>query len=358
MPDKREQRRLRLTFRGETFRADGKVPVSVLASKLQALQVLVYHAAATVNHHHAPRRGPWQNRYRESTELSFIAAHHSDLAIEVELPADTYLVKEVDIAPEAVDLLFNIGKALQSGPQAVQDLDLPRDDRNYLLRALENLLPNAQDDYQIELENCVPSRHPKLTLAPESRQAVRSLLQAEPMLSADVVTLTGDLVKIHVGVGPEKIAIRHRGVEIDCFYGEALRDQVANLMGGSLVEVSGWATLDNDGRVTRMDDVLELETVSTDPIRMTHFEHAGTRYSLRKPVVVTVEYADGLWVYHNETLNLWGYGARREDALEDVHVNFAYLWSEFAEERDSALDEKALELKKALLELRVPETAA
>ena len=39
-------------------------------------------------------------------------------------------------------------------------------------------------------------------------------------------TLTGELVKIHVGVGPEKIAIRQRGVEMDCFYKDALRDQV------------------------------------------------------------------------------------------------------------------------------------
>jgi hypothetical protein len=214
------------------------------------------------------------------------------------------------------------------------------------------------DDYLVELENGAPARHPKLRFSGETRRAVRDLLQhgAQP-LSAEEVTLVGELVKIHVDVGPEIIAIRHKGIEIQCHYPESLRDQVANLLAGSFVEVSGWATLDNEGRVKQIDSVLDVETVSMDPIRLARFEHAGVRYSLRKPVVVNVEYTDGLWVYHNEPLNLWGYGERREDAIKDLHENFAYLWKEVAEEDDVVLDDKALLVKRALLEIRAEDAA-
>ncbi|MCI0638017.1 MAG: hypothetical protein L0Y72_15305 [Gemmataceae bacterium] len=339
-----------MTFRGESFRAQGVVPVSMLAAKLQALQNVLYHAAAAVVSDKAPRRGPWQNRYRGSAELLFEAAHHSELSVEMELPHDTYLAEDFEIGQEALSLVFELGHVLQAEMPSLDELDLGRDERNYLLRAFEGLLPSTLDDYEIELENCSPARHPKVKLSPAMRRVVRSLLQREPLLAAEPVTLVGELVKIHVGVGPELIAIRQRGVEIPCYYPDGLRDQIANLMAGSLVEVTGWATLDNEGRVKSVEDILEVETVSTDPIRLSRFEHGGVRYNLRKPLVVNIEYTDGLWVYHNESFNLWGYGDRREDALADLHGNFAYVWKEFAEENDDVLDSKAKAIKGLLLE--------
>jgi len=55
-------RKVTLTFGGEGF-ADGRVPLTLLAEKLKALQSLLFHAAATVEHDPAGRRGQWANRY-------------------------------------------------------------------------------------------------------------------------------------------------------------------------------------------------------------------------------------------------------------------------------------------------------
>jgi hypothetical protein len=352
-----QKRRLRLILQGKSFR-EGEVPISVLAAKLQALQALLYHATATVAADRSARRGLWQNRYREVAELSFVAAHHSDLTIEVEMPIPGFLIPDADIGPKALDLVFDVGSVLQADPAALNRLKLGKDDRDYLLRAFEGVLPGPLDDYRVEIENYDSDRHPKLSFSGETRRAVRALLQRETVpVSAEEVTIVGELVKIHVSVGPEKIAIRQRGVEIDCYYPDSLRDQVANLLAGSYVEVTGWATLDHEGRVNRIDTVLDVEPVSMDPIRLTRFEHAGQRYDLRKPIVVTVEYVDGLWVYHNESLNLWGYAERREDALRDLHENFAYLWKELAEEDDDVLDERAKAIKRALLDAIATDTA-
>lgn len=353
MPPTSDHRRLRLTLRGEGFRS-GEVPIGILASKLLALQNLLFHAAAAVAHDPSARRGLWYNKYREIVELSFVNAHHSDLVIEVETPAPgPTLLPEQDVARQSIDLIFEFGQAIQRQTSADEESNIRRSDRTYLLRAFDALLPGALDDYLVELENGAPAKHRSLVFSGETRQAVRRLLEQDALpTTAEQATVVGELVKIYFDTGPEKITIRQRGVEIDCFYSESLRDEVANLLPGSYVEATGLGTVDHEGRVTRLDTVLGLEIVSMEPLRLTRFEHSGTRFELRKPIQVQVEYVDGLWMYRNEALNLWGCGERREEALRDLHANFAYLWKEFAEERDEVLDEKALALKLRLLELR------
>jgi hypothetical protein len=96
-----------------------------------------------------------------------------------------------------------------------------------------------------------------------------------------------------------------------------------------------------------------------DPLRLARFNDGTQRHQLQRPLIVTVEYTDdGIWIYRNEELNLWGHGERRETALEDLHANFAYLWREFAEEKNDVLDSKARQLKRALLNLKKPDAAA
>jgi hypothetical protein len=56
-------------------------------------------------------------------------------------------------------------------------------------------------------------------------------------------------------------------------------------------------------------------------------------------------------VYSNESLNLWGYADRREDALRDLHESFDYIYREIAEEADESLDDMAKKLKQKLRDL-------
>lgn len=333
----------------------------MLASKLQALQSLIFHAAAAVAPQPTVRRGLWYNRYREAVELLFKTAHHSDLVIEVETPTPgPTLLPENDVALESIDLIFRVGNQIQNNAQQISSEPLRATDRNYLLRAFDWLAPGPLDEYSVELENSSPGRHPKLILSTETRRTIRMLIEQEtaPQVAEQKTTLVGELVKIHFGTGPELIAIRHRGIEIECYYSESLRDEVANLMVGSYVEVTGLATVDQEGRIKKIDTVTGIETVSMEPLRMTRLDHSGFRLDFKTPVQVQVEYTDGLWVYRNEALNLLGCGERREDALKDLHANFAYLWQEFAEEEDRVLDSNALMLKRRLIGLQSGEHLA
>jgi hypothetical protein len=90
-----------------------------------------------------------------------------------------------------------------------------------------------------------------------------------------------------------------------------------------------------------------------EPLRISRFEYAGRRYQLGTPLAVAVAYSDGLWVYSSESINLWAYADRREDALRELQENFDYLYREIAEEADESLDEVAIALKERLLALVV-----
>src|SRR5437773_1213656 len=79
------------------------------------------------------------------------------------------------------------------------------------------------------------------------------------------------------------------------------------------------------------------------------FEYAGIVYPLRNSIEIAVEVDAGRWVYRYTAINLWGQGTNRTEALRDLNENFAYLWQTFAEADDCLLDQKALEIKRALL---------
>jgi len=348
MRTRHSERSLELTFWGGAF-TGGSVPASLLASKLQALQNLLFHAAAAVTHDPTSRRGSWTSRHRAYAELRLVGCREGSFVAELDLPAEKVLGPDFDYGLGALDLVFRVGESLVSDQEFSSIPAFGKDELAYILRGFEALTPNAADDYEIRLTNSSPNKHPPLKLSADTRRRIRHLLETEvPQLSEEVTSLVGELTKICIVTGPEKIAIRHKGREIECFYPESLRDQIANLMAGSMVEVSGDATIDSDGRVVQVDRIHEVFTVSMDPLRLTRFEAEGTVYHLKEPLVVDVEYSDEMWVFRNDLINLWGFGERREDALRDLHENFAYLWHEIAQETDELLDSHAIDIKRVL----------
>jgi hypothetical protein len=156
--------------------------------------------------------------------------------------------------------------------------------------------------------------------------------------------------KIHYDVAPQMLSVRvPKGKEINCYYDESLREQVANLCAGSIVEVSGWATLSEAGRVRQLDVVTDVEAVSMEPIRISKLEHGGRVYRLRQAFPFTIEFAEGVWAYSNEALGVRAYAFKRDEALRELHEVFDFLYQEIAKEDDSLLDGKAIELKLRIL---------
>jgi hypothetical protein len=352
-------RKVTLTFGGEAF-ADGRVPITLLAEKLKALQSLLFHAAATVNRDKLARRGQWANRYRDAVELRFTDSRMGSLVIEAELPAANApaLGEEYELGQQATDLACAFAESLnRSDAAALTRLVPDRQERALLLRAIESMSPDPAENYAISFANGSAKR-PGVSLTGASRLQARMLLLQQALdetESAREATIVGTLTKIHYDVGPQKIAVRvGPGNEVDCFYDDSLREQVSNLCAGSIVEVVGTATLDVEGRVKQIDAVTGVESVSMEPIRISGFEHGGRRYRLREAVPFSVEFADGVWAYNNDTLGIRGYAERREDALRELHEAFDFAYRDIGLVEESKLIGRAIEVKREFQRL-VPE---
>jgi hypothetical protein len=94
------------------------------------------------------------------------------------------------------------------------------------------------------------------------------------------------------------------------------------------------------------------------PLALNRIEHGEMVYSLRKPLLVDVEYLDGYWTLRNDALNLWGSDTDRSGALIDLQANFDYVWHEIACEADETLDAKACAIKEQLRGLVIEESAS
>jgi hypothetical protein len=327
---------LKLTFTGDGLR-QGAVPITVVAAKLQALQQAMFHAAATVSDHKAERRGLWFNRFRPVAELTFVSAHHSDLVIEAQLAANRVLHPDFDIGRQAVDLLFDVAEAV--GSDRLEDVRLNRNDRDYIMRALEGLMPNAGDQYSVKLENCEPARHRPVVFTAETKTRIKSQIIHEiEQLQFEEVTIVGELIKIYVDAGEDKITVRSQQRDIDCYYSVTLRDLVANLIAGSIVEATGFATLGEKDQVVKMHQLTNVEHVSMEPLRIGRFVHGDRTFRLSSPIAVNVEYVDGAWVYSQNELSLLGYGETREQALENLNADFSDVYLNIAQEDPANLD--------------------
>lgn len=353
MNETTSNRKITLTFDGEAA-AGGRVPLTVLAGKLQALQSLLFHAAATVVHDSAARRGQWANRYRDAVELRFTDAREGSLTIEAELaePAPG-LFGERDLGLEAVDLTYDVAAALsQSDYSALAQRVADRQERMLLLRQFEDLAPREGEAFRLTLANGA-GEHPAIHLTSETRLRTQTLLFRDMAAEAgnlEPERIVGTLTKIHYGVSPEKLSVKiPPGREVDCFYDASLRDQVANLCAGSTVEVGGFGTRTPSGRLKQIDVVTDLDAVSMEPIRVARLEHDGRVYRFREPVAFNIEFTDGVWAYSNESLGVRGFALRRDEAFRELNEAFDYAFTEFALEDDAALDPKAIELKQRLL---------
>lgn len=342
---------LSLTF-DEGALAGGEVPIAVLAQKLQALQNLLYHAAASVEGHDGARLGHWSNRYRKIAEVVFKQTRPGSLIVETALPEADVLFEQ---QRRAVDLAFAAAEAAADGNFDRMPREYGKDERIYLLRAAEDLCPFTLDDYAVVLSNG-RAGHAPVRLTNATRRAVREMVvreQAPRMTIEAERVVVGQLVQLNVDSDDRKILIRvptpGGGVLVPCFYPTSLRDQVANLVGGSLVEVRGSATLTPSQQLQSISDVYSVEMVDTDPIQLASLVFGGTRYTFSPRASFDVEYVEGLWVYSSDLLNVSGFAASREAALTEVAESLDYAWNEIAQANDAELEDKALELKRRLL---------
>lgn len=135
-----------------------------------------------------------------------------------------------------------------------------------------------------------------------------------------------------------------------CFYPPEFEETVRELIPGSLVEVEGFATLNDRGDVDRIEEIIDVRPIQLVPLYWSRIVY-NRRFILKKPIRILPDVMDGVWVHGYEPLGILAYGRTRSGSLEAFRMEFAVLWDEYAQEEDENLTDDAQELKRAINDL-------
>lgn len=330
---------------------DGRVPLTVLSVKLDALQKSVYNVAAATSGT-LSARGRWTNEIRERCELSLVQVKAGSLELLVEVPPDPQMSMphRTRLGTDGLRDFVKLTEAVVAADSSAIRKILPDyGARLRALKSLETLCPEPDADYSVEVSRRNGS--PPARLETATRQYLRETSWAGAgEEDFDTQAITGRLVMIRVG-GRDQIAILSNQREIRCSYPSELEGVISQLVAGSLVEVTGVARLDSQGIVQEISEVFSVDTAVLLPFRIKKFSWDNRRFILKRTVSCQPDFRNGLWVYECERLGLHAYAETRERALLDFHEEFAAIWDGVAEEEDEALAPDALALKAELLDL-------
>ena len=348
---KSEERKIVLKLSGPATE-DAKVSLSVLASKLDALQRSFYNVASAVLEGPLGRRGRWSSHVVSTCELLFSSsAYGSPLEVVsmIAEPEPTLLGVETQ-AEKALDDFRKVMQGIdQENPELVAQVLPDSPSRLRAIRSIQMLCPGVEDDYSVEVGN---GRGNWATLTYEKREFLRDVpFIDQPEESASVQTIAGKLNLISVGAGRKEVGVRTQDRYIPCHYPSEMLDTISQMVAGSIVEVTGRPLFEPGGALKEIDEVYSIEPVRLFPFRLRQFSWEARTFVLHHPVTCVPDFRNGLWVYECEALGLHSYHESRGQAFDDLHAEFAFIYDEYAMEDDAALAPSGLKLKEALNQL-------
>ncbi|MGV8123060.1 MAG: hypothetical protein AB2L14_25135 [Candidatus Xenobiia bacterium LiM19] len=333
----------------------GLVPLRIISRKLEALQKTLFAIAEARGGGPVARRGNWTKYVRSSCELLFLESHKGSLTVCAELPPPHAMEQmtffpddEKDPGVKALQDLKDVSQAVVTGNE-MKIMEILPDSigRIRFLRSLEELCPREGDEFEISLGNGKGECY--AVFGPESRNFIRNLfLERIEEEAPEIITIHGTLVEIRAFAGRRQISVKSRNREITCFYPTEMEEEIAQLVVGSIVEVSGTAQTNDDGSVLQIDRISNVSTVDLSPFRIKAFVWQGGRYILKEPVMTNLDYEGDLWVYKIPRYALHAFSPDRRDALSQLHEHFAFACDDLLHESDENLTLDAIELRDRL----------
>jgi hypothetical protein len=345
----RQNRKRRVSLRiGGPLAEDGRVPLGLLARKLDAVQRVLFNIGSSL--HGGGSRGQWKADVVGACELGFVEARFGSLEVVAELPpVRTLPGLDVDLGADALDRLEGTLEAIHHRDRmALSHLYQDFGQRARVLKSLAPLLPEEGADYDLSIS----VDDAGVALRPEHRPFVSLAARLDQELPEGLLrSLTGLLFRVEVSTGARQIGLIVDNRKIRCFYPPDLEDAVKELIPGSLVEVEGRATLDAQDQVDRIEEVLDVRTVQLIPLFWRRVSYGDRVFRLRRAIEIKVDFHEGLWVHEFEPLFLLAYAPTRSESLDALRQHFAAAWDEIALEDDAHLTADARDLKQRLLDV-------
>jgi hypothetical protein len=340
----KDQRQLTIRIDGPLAK-EGKVPVGLLASKLQSAQRMLLSIGTSLVG--GGRTGKFKDTVLRACELDFVSADKKCLQITTEIPPSEELFEEQDIGLKSLERFSETLHAAESKDRKrIEELYPDRGQRVRVIRAALAMFPEEESDYEIHLK----SNGVFHLLSPELAEYLDDISRpSEPeYFEESIQTLTGILYLIEVETGELRIGIKVGNRKIVCHYPAELEDLIKDLIPGSLIEVEGRISVGENEQVKEVDEVIDARQIQLIPLYWSRLTYGDQKFSFSERLVITVGFQDGIWSHENELLGILGYGETRAESLEAFREDFTASWDSIAQEDDGNLSDDAIELKKKL----------
>ncbi|MGV8122941.1 MAG: hypothetical protein AB2L14_24535 [Candidatus Xenobiia bacterium LiM19] len=342
-------RRLILKVEG-SLSQDGKVPLALLSKKLSALQDMFSNIGSALAG--GGRRGTRKTEVTQACTLLFVQANPGSLEIatEVQAPSQLLLPEFASFGERALSAMKSTIEAiLHNDDTELESLFPSYGPRVRILRSAERLFPEEESDYSLSIR--INGSHSRLEAS--HRDYIRKLsignLQDSPGKVSK--TITGILYLIEVETGTRNIGVIVNNRKIPCFYASEYEEIIRDLIPGSVVEVDGFATLNDRGEIETIETLTDIRPAQLVPLYKQQIHYSNKILYLKDLIKIDVDFQDGVWIYHYQPLGITGYGATRKEAQEAFLLDFISCWDLIAQEIDENLTADALSLKTKLLSL-------
>ena len=328
--------------------SEGRVPFSVLVKKLGAIQRSLFNiGTATVG---GGRKGAWRSQVTQACELQFVAANKGSLQIVSEVPA------KIMLPPDVSDLGLSTLEKFSESLEAISKNDGNKLKQLYpdfsqrirVLKSFTPLLPEEDSDYDLEIGTTTS----KVKLESKFREYIEFFSKEQDSVAENAFrTLTGTLFRIQVGVGELEIGVLVNNRQVKCFYSKDYEDIIRELVPGSLVEVSGNATLDSRGDIDAIQDITDVQSLSLTPLHWKRVQLDDRKFELNDSIQIKTDFHDGLWILDYEPLKIYAYSSSRAEAIRNFKNEFISIWDYIVSDDDDGLTLDAQTLKKSMKKL-------
>jgi hypothetical protein len=325
------------------------IPADVLVRTIAGLQQLVYIVASDAEHR------SFSQRFRVSSDIVrdyklvclVPSAGSYAMPVRLERPRQLKFVETKPILEKVHALMTCVSEGNLDAVHTVLT------DNTFAKRALDEirkLLPNADDSWKIGFSTNNGHQKAEVVLAKEAVKQIDDWLMVQFAPEA-VITITGELIRIDFDA--HKVDLRYPRTRkvIECIYSDDLEDvMIENRR--DYIQVTGEFTVDADGNPTKLTRVSRIEPLDLEPIILSVVTFNKRRFFFKEPLwlepelekedkqLIEVEYA---------ALGLNAFARTREELIDEVCEQIAFLWDAYAQADDSKLTPEAQQLKEALL---------
>lgn len=334
---------LRITIEGEGVRAG--IPLPLLATVFRGIQETVYYIAMAETGRDWRKRVRVPDDVREEYQLVRIAEYNSVYTVDIAFaaPFQRRFAFEPDGRSVVLDKYTTLLGFLSKGEaEKISTLFPDTVWRRKILRSVEAHCPRSGDQWYLTVAQEATGLMVRLSAM--TRTQIGGLLAAPEL---DDLTVSGELVRIHLD--EHKIGIYYEPTKriLDCYYDPDLEDLIVGSLKG-IVHVTGRVELDANGFPAKIVDVTDIRPLDLSPLSLKVIETAEGRLVLREPMVLSPSFEEQEVVFQVPELNIVASGPTREDAVEELCADMTWLWKEYAQESDEELSGDANELAKRL----------